>query len=92
MLCPWNVYPAHGKVFDNHDFEVRSPENWLSLAQDSEGNTVGLPARALFLQPDLTGAWRECKVQPPLDSMLLLYIGESLIIVRRSVLGRAYVG
>lgn len=63
--------PARHKVFDNRDFEVRSPENWLSLAQDSEGNTVGLPARALFLQQDLTGAWRECKVQPPCDPMLL---------------------
>lgn len=51
------------QVFDNHDFEVRSPENWLSLAKDSEGNVVGLPARALFLQPDQTGTWRESKVQ-----------------------------
>lgn len=56
---------------------MRSPENWLSLAQDSEGNTVGLPARALFLQPDLTGAWRECKVHSRLDLKLPYERGSS---------------
>ncbi|CAN0220902.1 unnamed protein product, partial [Ectocarpus sp. 6 AP-2014] len=61
FLSP-SIPPMPVEVFDNHDFEVRSPENWLSLAQDSEGNVVGLPGRALFLQPDQTGSWRECKV------------------------------
>lgn len=50
------------EVFDNHDFDVRSPENWLSLAKDPEGSMVGLPARALFINKDSTGTWRECKV------------------------------
>lgn len=50
------------KVFDNNDFEVRSPEHWLSLARDANGNTAGLPARALFMHGNSCGSWRECKV------------------------------
>ena len=53
---------VYTQVFDNDEFEVRSPDNWLSLAKDSDGNMVGLPARALFLQPDSTGQWRNSKV------------------------------
>ena len=49
-------------MFDNDEFEVRSPENWLSLARDSDGNMAGLPARALFVLPDSTGQWRSSKV------------------------------
>ncbi|CAM9708700.1 unnamed protein product, partial [Hapterophycus canaliculatus] len=61
FLSP-SIRPMPVEVFDNHNFEVRSPENWLSLAQDSEGNLAGLPSWALFLQPDQTGSWRESKV------------------------------
>lgn len=60
-LCWW-LRVTTLQVFDDDDFEVRSPENWLSLARDSEGNMAGLPARALFIQSDSTGQWRESKV------------------------------
>ncbi|CAM9345937.1 unnamed protein product, partial [Choristocarpus tenellus] len=57
-----SIPPIPVEVFDNDDFEVRSPDNWLRLGQDSQGQMAGLPARALYMFPSGSGQWRECKV------------------------------
>ena len=50
------------EAFDNVDFEIRTPAEWLERGIKSDGSQGGLPAKALQLQADGSGQWGQCKV------------------------------
>ena len=52
------------EAFDNKDYDLRTPSEWLALAKDLEtGEERPLPALALWRDPtDGTGHWRRAVV------------------------------
>jgi dynein heavy chain len=52
------------EFFDDTEHDARTPEEWVSLGLDDNGDMLGVPARALACL-DTSGntfAWQECKV------------------------------
>mmetsp|Transcript_87057 Transcript_87057/g.177869 ORF Transcript_87057/g.177869 Transcript_87057/m.177869 type:complete len:989 (-) Transcript_87057:358-3324(-) len=66
VTLPWyeDISPLPLSVFDNRDYDLRSPFEWLALAKDPEtGEERPLPALALWRDPaDGTGYWRRAVV------------------------------
>jgi len=50
------------EAFDNHDYEIRSSKDWISLGIDEATNVQrGVPGIALCLSNDGSGYWRACR-------------------------------
>ena len=52
------------EVFDDNEYELRQPREWLALGTNEEGIFVGLPARALRDADDESSGtvWEQCRV------------------------------
>jgi len=49
------------EMFDNTEFDCRTPAEWISLAKDGDVLKY-VPAKGLFFDNDANGLWRDCKV------------------------------
>lgn len=50
------------EVFDNENFEERTPNEWMRIAHGKDGSMVGLPAKALHVDKQGAGAWKDGRV------------------------------
>lgn len=56
------VPPLPLEVFDNEDFEERTAQEWMRAAHSKDGSMMGLPAKALHVDKQGEGAWKDARV------------------------------